>query len=600
MTSLGAVLVWFALLGVPVALVFVAAMTGFQRLWLPSPVLAPVFGVLGTALAAWAVFGAYWAHPVAGLVTASAALGGSIVVVARGRLWRHLRAALPLLALLLGSIVFSVGFAYLWGAGSDPYTVVENRFFYFTLPIDNTLPHLFGDRLALHQSTHLLIGDWNGGDRPPLQTGFELLFSPVIAAGQGIARLTGVGGDAIGSIGVVGLGGTMPVGAAFALDVFAQYLWVPAGYGLLRMLGFGTRPTIGALVLVSLIPTTVVNTLFTWPKLLSAALVLTSLALLLAARRRGTPRSNGLFVAAVVAAVMGVLAHGAAAFAIPALVVLGLWALRGRGVRASFTPIGLGATLGLVLYLPWLAYQRFADPPGDRLLKWHLAGVTTPTPDSFLSVLVDRYSALPLSEAVHNRLEGLATLVGLDQGHLLFVPLHRLTVGLRTEDWTSTLFALGVAGVASLVAFVVWSAIRRRSLDATDRQRLLLVGAMALCMLVWWLVLFEPNATIVAQGSQSWVFVLALVPVAWVLERAPRTGLALICLQAAVLVVVYFGVVLIDAEPVPLSRAAAVVCGLGLACLLVLPLALTPPAPRPPGGGFDTRRSRIRRGDGIS
>jgi len=29
----------------------------------------------------------------------------------------------------------------------------------------------------------------------------------------------------------------------------------------------------------------------------------------------------------------------------------------------------------VVFYLPWSAYQKYVDPPGNRLLKIHLAGV---------------------------------------------------------------------------------------------------------------------------------------------------------------------------------------------------------------------------------
>jgi hypothetical protein len=567
------VLAWLAILSIPVLIVFFAAVTAFRRLWVHTPVLAPLFGTIGTAFVSWLAFGAYWVHPVVGLVMTSAVVASSVAVFAHGGLWRRWRPAVPLLALVAGSLVFSIAFAYLWGAGSDPYTVIQNRFFYFTLPVDNTIPRLFTDHLLTNQGTHALIGDWNGGDRPPLQAGFELVFSPLVAAGQAVAALAG--GTAVGGapIAVTGLGGTMPLGATFALDVLAQCLWVPAGYGLLRILGFRSWVSVGALVLASLIPTMLVNTLFTWPKMMSAALVLTSIAFLFATRRANSG-ATWTFVFAVVAAAFAVLAHGAAAFAIPALVIIGLYSLRGRGVRASFTPIALGATFGILLYLPWLAYQRFVDPPGDRLLKWHLAGVTTPTPDSFADVLVAQYSALPLHEAVTNRLEGLATIFGLDQGRLILPLGHVTDVGLRTADWTSTLFALGLVALISIVAMLIWSGRRFRTLDSLDKQRLLLIGSMVLCIVVWWLVLFLPNATIVAQGSQSWMLVLALVPFAWLLERAPRIGWALIVVQAAALVGVYFGVVLIGTEPGALSVRALVVAALALVWLIVAPLAL--------------------------
>ncbi|SDY48199.1 hypothetical protein [Herbiconiux ginsengi] len=562
------VFAWVVALGVPVLLVFSAAMAVFHGLWWRQPLLAPLFGVLGTAAAAWVSFLAYWAHPVFGLVVTSSLIVAAVVVFARSRLWVHWRAAVPLLALLMGSLIFSIGFTYVWGAGPDPYTVVANRFFYFSLPVDNTIPRLFQEHLMHSQSTHPLIGDWNGGDRPPLQVGFELLFSPFLAAGQSIAGA--VGG---GSFTVAGLGGALPTGATFALDVFAQYLWIPAGYGFLRLLGFARRASVGALVLAAVVPSTVVNTLFTWPKMLSAALVLTAFGFLFATRRAQTG-ANWTFVFAVVAAVFGVLAHGAAAFALPALVVVGLYALRGIGRRSAFAPIAVGASIGLALYLPWIAYQRFVDPPGDRLLKWHLAGVTTPTDTSFLHVLASQYFRQPISEALDARVQNLVTFLGLDQGHLVF-PFNQLTtIGFRTEDWTSTLFALGAVALGSLVAMLVWSAVRFRSLTVLDKERLLLIGAMMLSVVVWGLLLFSPNATIVAQGSHSWMLVFTLVPFAWLLQRLPRIGWGLIVLQAVLFVSVYYDWLLGTRTAESPSIPAIVVFVLGLLFLLTAPLLL--------------------------
>jgi hypothetical protein len=562
------VFAWVLALGLPVLLVFSAAMAVFRGLWRHQVLLAPLFGVLGTAAAAWMSFLAYWANPVFGLVVTSGLIVAAVVAFARSRLWLQWRAALPLLALLVGSLIFSIGFTYVWGAGPDPYTVVANRFFYFSLPVDNTIPRLFQEHLMQSQSTHPLIGDWNGGDRPPLQVGFELLFSPFLAAGQAIAGAAGGG-----SFTVAGLGGVLPTGATFVLDVFAQYLWIPAGYGFLRLLGFARRPSVGALMLAAVVPSTVVNTLFTWPKMLSAALVLTAFGFLFATRRAKTGAS-WTFVFAVIAAVFGALAHGAAAFALPALVAVGLYALRGRGVRSAFSPIALGASIGLVLYLPWIVYQRFVDPPGDRLLKWHLAGITTPTDTSFLHVLASQYFRQPLSETLTARLQNLVTFLGLDQGHLVF-PFNYLTpIGFRTEDWTSTLFALGVVALASLVAMLVWSTVRFRSLTIVDKERLLLIGAMMLSVIVWGLLLFSPNATIVAQGSHSWMFVFTLVPFAWLLQRLPRIGWSLIVLQAAVFVSVYYDWLLGTRTAESPSTPAITVFVLGLLILVTAPMLL--------------------------
>ncbi|MGA1835551.1 hypothetical protein VD659_01340 [Herbiconiux sp. 11R-BC] len=560
--SLWVVSIWIPVLAVPAALIFFATLTLTHALWRHTPLLAPLLGIVGLALAAWLSFLAWWAWPPAGFMLCSLTLIASAVVFVRGGIWRGWREALPVLALMAGGLLFAVSFSYLWGAGNDPYSLVAGRFFHFLLPSDNTIPMLFGQKLSLGQSTTLLTGDWNGGDRPPLQTGFELLFSPLVAVQQ-----------AASGAAVVGFGGTMPMGAAFAADVLAQVLWIPAGYVLLRLLGFRSWIAIASLVFSLMIPSILVNTVFTWPKMLSAGLVLTAIGFLLAVRQNRTA-ALWPFLFAVIAATLAVLAHGAAAFTIPALVLIGLYALRGRGIRPSFGVISWGAACGLLLYAPWAAYQRFVDPPGDRLLKWHLAGWVPVTPDSFVDVLVRQYTSTPVSELIGNRLANVGTLFGLDEAYRFTGPGARPFVALRVEDWTSTLFALGPIAVAAGIVILVLHLVRVRELDDIARQRLLVVAAMLVCIAVWATVLFSANATIVAQGSHCWMLVLAIVPFAWLLERRPRLGLTLIGVQAAAFVTVYFLKYSTPEEPARLSISAAVLATIGLVFVLVGPILL--------------------------
>ncbi len=111
-----------------------------------------------------------------------------------------------------------------------------------------------------------------------------------------------------------------------------------------------------------------VNTVFVWPKLLAGAFALLAFASLL---ERPPPDRVGA-VAAAGATAFGLLSHAGAMYATFGLVPL-LWTHR----RAVLTPrwLGTGVLTGGALMAPWFAYQRFGDPPGDALLKWHLAGV---------------------------------------------------------------------------------------------------------------------------------------------------------------------------------------------------------------------------------
>ncbi len=70
---------------------------------------------------------------------------------------------------------------------------------------------------------------------------------------------------------------------------------------------------------------------------------------------------------------LAVLAHGGAVFAVVGLIP---WAVARLGKRGWIALLVLGA-----IYAPWFAFQHVADPPGDRLIKWHFAGTDIDTRD---------------------------------------------------------------------------------------------------------------------------------------------------------------------------------------------------------------------------
>lgn len=68
--------------------------------------------------------------------------------------------------------------------------------------------------------------------------------------------------------------------------------------------------------------------------------------------------------------------------------------------------------LALLVYAPWPAFQRYVDQLGDRLVKWHLAGVEDPADErSPLRTIVDAYAGKTLGEIAVDKLENVGTLV---------------------------------------------------------------------------------------------------------------------------------------------------------------------------------------------
>ena len=119
-----------------------------------------------------------------------------------------------------------------------------------------------------------------------------------------------------------------------------------------------------------LLPTAIINTFFVWPKLLSVGYLLLVFALLFCRK----PESDAERKAS------GILIGGLTALALlePRL---GLFALIGFTVVVlvfrAWPPLKTmiyGAAPLLAIFVPWVLYQNVIEPPGNRLLKWHLRG----------------------------------------------------------------------------------------------------------------------------------------------------------------------------------------------------------------------------------
>jgi len=92
----------------------------------------------------------------------------------------------------------------------------------------------------------------------------------------------------------------------------------------------------------------------------------------------------------------GMLAHSGIVFTLVPFAIVVL--LSGGSGRAS-PRRRLAAGAGGVLILSWSAYQRFIDPPGNRLMKWHLAGVD---PDRRPHVVAGDPGQLPRHTRTHS------------------------------------------------------------------------------------------------------------------------------------------------------------------------------------------------------
>jgi hypothetical protein len=99
-----------------------------------------------------------------------------------------------------------------------------------------------------------------------------------------------------------------------------------------------------------------------------------------------------------ISATMGLLTHGGVAFS---FIALG-FALLCTEKRLTYLKHAGGAVASfIVVYLPWVLFQRLVDPPGNRLVKWHFAGMQEVNDYSLLEALSVSYADRPISDIIN-------------------------------------------------------------------------------------------------------------------------------------------------------------------------------------------------------
>ncbi|MFC6842204.1 hypothetical protein [Xanthomonas theicola] len=359
------------------------------------------------------------------------------------------------------------------------------------LTIDAWLPMLFGDMLAHGRLDIPMIGDWLSSDRPPLQVGLYLMLYPLLPKTHALVY-QGISSWAQALV-------LLPVASLLSrfMDKRAQAI---------------------ALFVLSISALMLFNTLFVWPKLLAGAFSLIYYIALFPAD--GLPRR---WWQAGVAAAMALLAHGGALFFIVGVALLHLCWYQ----RQSLAMLLRTGPVAAALYLPWIAYQRFIDPPGDRLIKWHFAGKIAVSDESATHAIVSAYSQLTPELWLSTRLQNFAVIV---QG-ALSVPYDAWKVIAQQDplflsrfiddDFVYLFHSMWFASPILLLPCMVvmyWRG-RHRS-DPAFKHLLQALMSVVATTLVWVTLIFEGGATTIHIGAYASVLLLQLA----VLAAAWRTN----------------------------------------------------------------------------
>lgn len=346
-------------------------------------------GLLSIALSGYVVFWVYFClgkH--SGKAATIAILIASFFVMQRWwkvTFWNSLEKKGDLLSPLyiLGfaaMIVLSLGFLY--GGVDDPLEIARTRFSH-SLPVDNVIPQLFAKGIYKGDVPSPLIGDWLSSDRPPLQAAIVLI-PMIFSRSELVYQITGV---------------------------FLQQLWIPSIWIFLRAAGISTTATVLTIGSVLFSGFTLLNGFYIWPKLLAATFIFVMLYGLMLDVRERRDSSGGILTGALVGAgaVFSMLGHGGSFFALAGVAL----ALPFIGWRPKMSFLVTAVSVAVIIYTPWILYQKYYDPPGDRLVKWHLAGMEKGDPDQTAAKsILKAYSASSIKEIYDNKLANLKAAIG--------------------------------------------------------------------------------------------------------------------------------------------------------------------------------------------
>ena len=487
------------------------------------PVLLAI-GLAATGVVAMLSFWAFFADRLLGEAFSYFVVIGAVALSAWVLASRDLpatllrRLATPLALWALGA-AFLLFFGFLHGGTDNPLGTAATRFS-VQLPSDNAIPAFFAEWFFKHghqRPVPVFPGEWLSSDRPPLQVGY-ILSQRSFGWSQGELHNQVFG-------------------------VILQQLWIVGLWALLLAARVGRVTRMLAMVTVLASDVAIVNGFFVWPKLLPAAMLLATAALV--ATPLWSELRRSLWAAALLAALLGLamLGHGSSVFAAIPLVIVAAY----RGLP-GWRWIGVAFLVGLVFMVPWSAYQKYHDPPGNRLTKYMLAGVPDVDDRGSAEAIVDSYREAGLDGAIHYKAENFVTMAGggpmaeaLSRGFDAFWEgdLKTTVQEVRVVLFFDLLPSLGLLLLAPVAMALWWRRGRRRPADwsfALTCFTIVAIGALA-----WGLLLFGNLAarTVLHAGSFA-LPVLGLVgAVAGLRAVWPRFAIYYAAASVALMLAIY-------------------------------------------------------------
>ena len=397
---------------------------------------------------------------------------------------------------------FVVLFSGMLFAGWDQIaTAASVRYLEFSLPADNILPGIFVNRLYQELPLNPFFNGWLSSDRPPLQSAMILLVRPFMEGGKSENDIQ-------------------------ILSIALQTILAPISYVFLRNLKLSIARS--SLLTLSIVFSSsfLLNGIFVWPKLLPTAyLLLTTMFLFSSAESDGAKRMRAAAIG--VTSALSLLTHGGSLFGLLPLFLIAIaWMRLPRLSHWTWMLVPF-----FLLMLPWMYYQKAIDPPGDMLLRWHIAGAPESGNGSFLSLLLSQYQALTLSGWFNFRWENLKMIWGnWSQAFMLFFPYQVSSHYFLLRSGMFLSFAQSLLLQAPLLALGMFGLIkstgRENARTCTPFFFIPLIG-----ILIWVTLMYLPQSTILHQGTYYLPVCFTIFFLVLCMASFPRITAGLLILQ---------------------------------------------------------------------
>jgi hypothetical protein len=557
LTETGQLIAGFVAHSILIGLPGVAAVLLVMRRGLKSVPLLIAVALIASGAVSYAAFWAYLGSETIGTAWDFLVFAASLLAVGfcwragglDGEVLRKLRT--PLLLWLLGS-AFVLFFGFLHGGNSNAITTAAYRFS-GELPSDNDIPRYFAEWFSTHGHQSPAVeypGGWLTSDRPPLQIGYVLAQRGFFDTPQGLHYQI--------------------------LCVIENALWIPAMWALLITVPLRkvTRAVVMLAAMISDIA--IVHGFFVWPKLIAAAFLLMALAIVISPewdRYRRDWRVAALLGGLLA---LSMLSHGSSIFGVIPLVILAAF----RGIP-NWRWLLAGLAGLLIFYVPWQAYQKYEVPPGNRLLKWQLAGEIEINSEGTLESIENAYSHEGVGGTIDLKEENFEEMVGWPRTkNELETGIEDLEQGkpglavanLRWDRFFCLFPFLGILLLGPIAMIVAWLTKKKRD-PGEWRFALLCFAFFAVACVSWGLLLFgSPEArTQIHVGSLA-VPLLGLVGCIVGMRAAyPRAGVALALVNVVFVLLLYapsFTPVVAGTSYSPLNGLLTVLSLLGIAWVL--------------------------------